>query len=226
MADIDAYIENRARFGETHSGNAARIFKKVDTVTSVLIEGGGDSMRASVCSGMAMGMFETALSKVPCADKAMRTILSILPAVGKGGPSGFYLAEILQDGHCFLVKNRMPSGIFLRKGHVFPLDFHNEKGGDRLIETASVLLKPRDTLISFGNGVSRAADGVSYAADWCNKLLPAYLEAAYFPSISAQKMGELLLHVCQSLSNGKSKDDFSILIIRYQGHGGNKSALL
>lgn len=213
---IDAYARSTARFGEEQSGDAARLFYGKDTVTAVLVGGGGGAVRACVLSGMVVSMFGSALSHPVTVVDAVDTVVGMLPPGNPDGIVAFTVSQVHADGTAYLAWISMPPPVLLRRGHVYPLPYLPRQAGGRLLQEAHLQLKPRDTLVSFGSGVAQAGDGVPCAAGWAERLLPAYLEAAYQPAISAEKMAELLLNVSCSLCGEKPPNDLSAAVFRYK----------
>lgn len=225
-ANIDAFTQCTARFGEIQSGDAARLFYGEDTVTAVLACSGGNTMRACVLSGMVVGMFDSVLSHPVTVDEAVATVINMLPAGDAAESAGFMVAQMRTDGSAYLARLAMPAPVLLRRGHVRVVSPAQKHEGFCVYEETRLQLKPRDTLVCFGSGIAQAGDGVPYAAGWSGTLLPAYLEAAYQPSVPACKIGELLLNVSSSLYGGKPKRDLSIAVLRYHARRGDDDAVL
>lgn len=225
-ANIDAFTQCTARFGETQSGAAARLFYGEDTVTAVLACGGGNTMRACVLSGMVVGMFDSVLSHPVAVEEGVAAVIDMLPAGDDAESVGFTVAQMRSDGSAYLARLAMPAPVFLRRGHVRAVAPAQKCHGVWVYEETRLRLKPRDMLVFFGSGVAQAGDGVPYAAGWSSTLLPAYLEAAYKPSAPARKIGELLLNVSSSLYGGKPKRDLSIAVLRYHAMREDDNAVL
>ncbi|MFT9078239.1 SpoIIE family protein phosphatase [Ethanoligenens sp.] len=215
-ANVDAYAQCSARFGENQSGDAARLFYGEDAVTAVLVGGDGEAMHACVLAGMVASMLGSALSHPVAVDEAVATVVDMLPKGGSTASVLFTVAQIRADGAAYLARLSMPSIVFLRRGRVLPFSAETHRCGSYVFEETRMRLKPRDTLICFGNGVAQAGDGVPYAPDWSGTLLPAYLEMAYTPSVPARKIGELLLSVSNSLCGDKPQNDLSVAVLRYR----------
>lgn len=223
ITNVDAYVRCVARFGENQSGDAAHLFDDGDTVTAVLVDSGGAVMHACVLAGMVVGMFETVLSHSPAAEEAVSTVVDMLPA---GGAARFTVVQVQADGAVSLARLAMPAPVYLRRGHVQPLQWVRKRRGSCVLEEAHFHFKSRDTLVCFGSGVAQAGDGVPYAVGWNETLLPAYLEAAYKPSIPACKLGELLLNVSGGLLGPKPQNDRSVAVLRYDTTRGRSHAVL
>lgn len=212
---IDACAQSTARFGENQSGDAARLFYGQDRVTAVLV-GGGETMSGCVLSGMVASMFGSALSHPVAVDEAVAAVAGMLPMSGGRVPVRFTVAQMCADGTAYLARLSMPRVVFLRRGQVLPLVFTPLRCGPAVLEEARLRLKSRDTLVCFGQGVAQAGESAPYAAGWEDVLLPAYLQAAYAPSVPAGKLVELLLGVSRSLCGEKPRSDLSAAVLRYR----------
>ncbi|ADU25644.1 hypothetical protein [Ethanoligenens harbinense] len=212
---IDACAQSIARFGESQIGDAAKLFYGQDCVTAVLVDG-GETMSGCVLSGMVTSMFGSALSHPVAVDEAVATVAGMLPVSGGREPVLLTVAQMRADGAAYLARLAMPQAVFLRRGRVLPLVFTPRRCGPVVLEEARLQLKSRDTLVCFGHGVARAGEGVPYAAGWENVLLPAYLQAAYTPSVPAGKLVELLLGISCSLCGEKPRSDLSAAVLRYR----------
>lgn len=210
--NIDAFARCVARFGESQSGDAARLFDGDGTVTAILVDSGDAAMHACVLAGMVAGMLESMLSHAVAVEEAVTMVMDMLPG---DGAERFTIMQVQTDGTVGLVRLAMPSPIWLRRGHIHPVPWVQRTHGACVLEKARFQLKSRDTLVCFGDGVAQAGQGVPYADEWCETMLPAYLEAAYTPSIPACKLGELLLNVSGALLGPKPQDDRSVAVLRY-----------
>ncbi len=211
--DIDACGRAEARFGEERSGDTIRLFREKDSVTAVLAGGSGNTVRASVLSGMVVSMFSSALSQPGSAETAVETVADMLPLTGGGT---FALARVKENGAAYLAWSSAPQAVFMRRGHALPLPFESRRVSGRFLQEAHLTLKLRDTLVCFGAGVARAGEGTPYAAGFADRLLPAYLEAAYHPSIPAEKVLDLVLSVSRSLYENKPPYDLAAAVFRYR----------
>lgn len=211
-ANVDAFARCVARFGESQSGDAACLFDGGDTATAILVDSGDTAMHACVLAGMVAGMLESMLSHSVAIEEAVTTVMDMLPG---DGAAHFTIMQVQADGAVGLVRLAMPSPIWLRRGHVHPVPWVQQVHGSCVFAKARLQLKSRDTLVCFGDGVAQAGHGVPYADGWCETLLPAYLEAAYAPSIPACKLGELLLNVSGALLGPRPQDDRSVAVLRY-----------
>lgn len=223
--NIDAYTHSMARFGEQQSGETVRLFYGEDAVTAALIGGGGDAIQTGVLAGMVASMFGSVFSHPISAEQAVATVLDMLPAECSD-PVWFTVAQMREDGRGYLARFSMPEAVLLRRGHAQPLLSEKQCCGSCVFEETHLRLKSRDTLVCFGSGVARAGDDVPYASGWQDTLLPAYLEAAYIPSIPARRLGELLLHVSGSLSRPEPRYDLSVAVLRYRANRRGTHAML
>ena len=61
---------------------------------------------------------------------------------------------------------------------------------------------------------------VSGAAAWCDQLLPGYLEAAYTPSVAAEKLAQLAVGASRGICSGVPAFDLNAAVVRYWGRAG------
>lgn len=215
---VETGVSSEALPGQGQPGERAEVFVRAGGFTSAVLAGdAAGGLKDGVLAGMALSMFRSALSHGCDMEYAVSLVLELLPADGAPGPTPLLALEVGADGMGYLACTGLPLPVFLRRGRVRPLPGQNRALGARTLWESRFLLAARDTLVCVGGGVARAGEAQPAAADWHAHLLPAYLEAAYTPSIPAQKLADLVVNASRSLCGNRPAFDLNACVFRFWG---------
>lgn len=126
----------------------------------------------------------------------------------------FVFLTVDTEGNLLLMNFNMPDPILLHRGKVLKLKPRVEKHIDDKLKTVTAKLSLGDSVILLSDGVLKAGIGASLNLGLGKHNVEAYLEAAYKPKITSEKLAGLLLNVCNSLYLHKPGDDFTVTTVR------------
>lgn len=213
--------------GEDDPGERAAFFTPPGACCTVLAGDAHGGMRGGVLAGMVIGMFRSALAHGGDVRQAVETAAQLLPA--QGAPALLAL-RVGDDGALYIARAGLPAPVFLRRGKARRLPWRSRVlGAHRLWECETALIL-RDTLVCLGGGIALAGGAaaasddfgaaVSGGAAWCAHLMPGYLEAAYTPSVAAEKLAQLAVGASRGICGGAPAFDLNAAAVRYWGRAG------
>jgi hypothetical protein len=214
----DVYAASLNKAGEQICSGLTET-KRLDGGVGILLAGG-------LGSGSAVGLqAETAAELILSMAGSGKDLSRIIGAVAGGNESGlgrevdcraFTLMYAGYDGAFSAVVFNMPEPVLLRHGKHVALKTDCVEAGLKQIKTMRFDLMPYDTLAAFSDGVTKAGVGCMINLGFGQKSVVSYLQAAYKPHISSERLVTLLLAVCNSLYLGKPGDDVSVIVMRAQ----------
>lgn len=215
--NYDVYADSLSKAGELKCGDKVNI-EKLDGRTVVLLTDGlGSGFTASLHAGMTAQLIMSMIKSGSPNTEIIRTVAGNMEeSHDRGGISycAFTILEASSEGKLCAATFNMPKPVVLRRGKLYPFEMcpHDEFGQN--VKTAELELKPNDTIVAFSDGVIKAGVGGSLDLGLGRKSAVSYIEAAYKPRISAEKLVKLIINMCNSLYLEKPGDDVSAAVIR------------
>lgn len=211
---IDAFGTAVAKYGEEQCGDVTKIERGDGHITAILADGLGSGFQANVLASLTARMLTGMLQKGEKPEDAVDAIVETLPkSRARGiGYTAFTLLDIAEEtGGVYAAALGTPFPVLLRRGRPQKIDTRRRLSNGSVIREAHFTLKPSDVLTVFSDGVLNAGVSGRLSLGWQEEKLTDYLRLAYRPGISAEKIANLLLSVCNSLYMNKPGDDLSVL---------------
>lgn len=211
--DIDIYTESISKFGEDLCGNKAEIIRNQSGVTVVFADGPGSGVKASMLSSLIIKMCVSMLSRGESVKDAVETVVGTQVSGTGDLCSAFTIIQISDSGLAQISEVDMPPAVLLRKGKITEIDMTERVNGRSRIREGRLPLKAGDILTVFNNGIISSGEGSALEAGWGREMAAAYLQAAYKPEITAERLTKLLLAAGSSLDLDKPRDDLTVLTL-------------
>ena len=215
------------RPGDTEPGERASFFTPEAACCALLSGDAAGGMRGGVLAGLAESLFNAAFSHGSGVRQAVETAVTLLPA--QGAPTLLAL-RLGEKGALYIARTGLPAPVFLHRGKARPLPWRARMLGMHRLWECEATLALRDTIVCMGGGIALAGRAaaqsdafgaaVSGAAAWCDQLLPGYLEAAYTPSVAAEKLAQLAVGASRGICSGVPAFDLNAAVVRYWGRAG------
>jgi len=209
---IDGYTDSINKFGEELCGEKVEIIRSEEGIVAILAGGKGSGVKANIQASLTTKMLATMIEQSECIEDAVIAIVETLPVdTFSDYYATFAVIQIFNNGKAYIAEMGRPAAVFLRRGHVEEIEMQEKSVGDKVFRHGSFTLKYGDTLTAFSEGVVKVGMDSILKNVWRRELAVAYLQAAYKPRITAQKLTNLLLSVSSSLYQGKPIYDLSVL---------------
>ena len=212
--EFDVYTESFNKFGEDLCGNKTEIIRDQSCVTVVLADGPGSGVKANMLSSIIIKMLVSMLRRGEQVKEAVEAVVGTQDPVTGDSCSAFTIIQISESGLAQIAEVDMPPAVLLRRGKTTEIDMTERVIGPTIIREGRLRVKSGDILTVFNNGISNSGAGSSLEAGWGREMAAAYLQAAYKPGITAERLTKLLLAAGSSLDQDKPRDDLSVLTLR------------
>ncbi len=224
--DIDHY--NVCKYNQHVSGDSfisSRVKGENRTVT-VLADGLGSGVKASVLSTLTTTMACKFASSEMDITKAAESILQTLPVckVRKIAYSTFIIIDMHQDGVTNIIEYSTPECIIIRANKALSLakeiiKIESPVTQENTISYSSFIAEPGDRLVFFSDGVVQAGIGSkSCPKGWGESAVEAYLAGLIKNNskISAGDMSSSVVKQAHIIDGYKAKDDITCGVIYYR----------
>lgn len=215
--NYDIYADRLSKAGELECGDRTDIEKLDDRIVVLLTDGLGSGFTASLHAGMTAQLIMSMIKSGSTNTEILRTVVGNMEeSPDRGGISycAFTLLEANFEGRLRVTTFNMPKPVMLHRGKIFSYQMQTYDEFGQNVKTAELELKPNDTIAAFSDGVIKAGVGGSLDLGLGRKSAVTYVEAAYKPRISAEKLSKLIINMCNSLYLEKPGDDVSVAVIR------------
>jgi len=226
----NAFIEvdhcQRSKAGQNIAGDVF-LSKKLpgeDRVISVLSDGLGSGVKASVLATLTATMGVRYASSFLDIRKSAETIMDTLPVcrVRKISYSTFTIVDIDGEGAARVIEHGNPPFVLLRGGepvHVPGETFALQRWQDRPITSASFELQLGDRLVFFSDGLTQSGMGqptmpLGWGQEGAVEQMSELVKRT--PEISARKLAQLLVERALRNDHQKAKDDISCAVVYFR----------
>lgn len=216
ILDYDIHAASLKKAGERQCGDVAEIGRPEDGVCALLADGLGSGFTASLHAGLTARLIMSMITRGEGLDRIIEVVAGNME-VNRSRRTDYCAFTLLcasRDGELSAAVLNMPEPVLLRRGKPFSPRIETVVVGKRVVKTLRTRLFPYDTVAIFSDGVTKAGVGGRLNLGLGRKRAAAYLEAAYRPHISAEKLAQLLIEVCDSLYFGRPGDDVSAVVMR------------
>jgi len=222
--DVDSF--QRAKLGQVVTGDVflSRKIKEEDRVISVLSDGLGSGVKASVLANLTATMALQYTSAFVDVRRSARTIMDTLPIceVRKISYSTFTIVDLDDDGRTRVIEHGNPPLLVLRGAEPIPREnseFTLEGWRDRVIRYSEFEVRLGDRIISFSDGVSQSGmGGKELPLGWGEANVLRFLcrLIARDPEISSQRLAQQLVAKAVENDGGVAKDDITCGAVYYR----------
>ncbi|HEY3452334.1 MAG TPA: SpoIIE family protein phosphatase [Myxococcales bacterium] len=225
-AHLEVEWAHRSKRGQRIAGDVflSRRIRGEDRVVSVLSDGLGSGVKASVLATLTATMAVEYASRLKDARKSAETIMDTLPvcSVRKISYSTFTIADVSGEGETRLVEHGNPPFVLLRGDQVLEVPTEAvalERWKERDLRTAHFQMERGDRLVLVSDGVTQSGMGRdAMPVGWGRDALVHFLEEAIGrePEISARRLSQRVVNMAQVNDSGQAKDDISCAVISYR----------
>lgn len=222
-----AYIEvefcQRPKHGQFVPGDVflSRRIREEERVVSVLSDGLGSGVKASVLATLTATMAVKYTSRFVDIRKSAETIMDTLPVcrVRKISYSTFSILDVGGDGEAQVMEHGNPPFVLMHGGapQSVPRErFALEKWKDRPIEAARLKLELGDRLVVFSDGLTQSGIGQpGMPLGWGQERAVAFVQEKLraAPDLSARRLCQALVERAVRNDRQQPKDDISCAVI-------------
>lgn len=216
ILNYDIYADSLSKAGELQCGDRTDVERLDDRIVVLLTDGLGSGFTASLHAGMTAQLIISMIKSGTEISEIIKTVVGNMKESPDRGINycAFTVMEASLDGKLCITVFNMPKPVLLRRGKIYPFEMqpHNEFGQN--VKTVQLELKPNDIIAAFSDGVTKAGIGGSLDLGLGRQSIVSYIQAAYKPHISAEKLSKLLINMCNSLYLEKPGDDVSVAVVR------------
>lgn len=217
---------NRPKRGQVVAGDVflSRKLKEEDRIVSVLSDGLGSGIKASVLATLTATMGLKYAASFVDVRKSAEIIMDTLPVckVRKISYSTFTIVDISREGEARIIEHGNPPAILLRGTEMLPLATQRielERWQDRPIDYAECQLRLGDRIVCLSDGVTQSGMGApSMPLGWTVEAATAHALAIVRadPEISARRLSQAMVDRAMRNDGGKPKDDTSCAVIHFR----------
>ncbi|MGE5611539.1 MAG: SpoIIE family protein phosphatase [Bacillota bacterium] len=223
---IDVDHCQKCKNGQVVSGDMflTRKIKEEGRIISVLSDGLGSGVKASVLANLTAAMAIKYTSAFVDVRKSAKTIMDTLPIceVRKISYSTFTIVDLDMEGQARFIEHGNPPLILLRGSQEVPLDKATltlEEWKDRFITYAGCQIQLGDRIICFSDGVSQSGMGqVGFPLGWGQDRVLRFIQQQIQqePEMSAHQLAQILVQEACANDGGKAKDDITCSVIHFR----------
>ena len=223
---IDVDFCQQAKQGQVVSGDVflSRKIREEGRVISVLSDGLGSGVKASVLANLTATMALRYTSAFVDVRKSAKTIMDTLPICEqrKISYSTFTIVDLDDDGRTRVIEHGNPPLVLLRGPQPVPLErvaVTLEKWEDRVIRYSEFDTQLGDRIVYFSDGVSQSGLGrVGMPLGWGQERVVDFLcrQAIEETEISAQGLSRKLVAQAAANDGRVAKDDITCGVVYYR----------
>jgi hypothetical protein len=227
---VENFIEvdfcQRAKSGQLICGDVflSEKIKQEDRVVSVLSDGLGSGVKASVLATMTATMALKFMASTMDIRKSAEIIMDTLPicSVRKISYSTFTIVDMASTGETRIVEHGNPPFLLVRPGGAISVEkteFRPQRWKDRVINYSTFNAQRGDRIVFFSDGITQAGTGNSSTpCGWGLENVDQYVRAQIGenPSISARELSRLLVARAQEIDGRAALDDITCGVIYFR----------
>jgi hypothetical protein len=223
---IDVDFSQRAKSGQVVSGDVflSRKIKEEGRTITILSDGLGSGVKASVLANMTATMALRYTSAFVDVRKSAGTIMDTLPVceVRKISYSTFTIVDLDDDGQTRVIEHGNPSLILLRGSDPVPIhrtEVTLEHWKDRTIHYSEFDVRLGDRIVCLSDGVSQSGLGQPGSPlGWGNENVVRFLtrQVKRSPEISAQELARQVIGQALVNDGTTARDDMTCGVIYYR----------
>lgn len=213
----------RAKHGQLISGDVflTENVKEEDRIVSVLSDGLGSGVKASVLATMTATMALKFATSPMDIRRSAEIIMDTLPicSVRKISYSTFTVIDMTKSGATRIIEHGNPSFLLIRPegdAGIRKTEMRLERWRDRVITYASLNVKSEDRIVFFSDGISQAGMGEFRTPfGWGLQGVETYIreQIARRPHISARELSRALVARAEEVDGLTAKDDITCAIV-------------
>ncbi|WLT31032.1 PP2C family protein-serine/threonine phosphatase [Geothrix sp. PMB-07] len=197
-----------------------------DRVVSVLADGLGSGIKASVLAQLTATMAARYAAENADITRAAATILETLPVCSERqiAYSTFTIVDVEARGETRVVEYDNPPFLLIRGGEVVAVPKEERRlptadGREALLREARFTAQPGDRIVICSDGVTQARAGISGSGPsrlgWGQQALSAYLKELLqgSPGLSARQLARQVVVKALALDGQRAKDDITCGVI-------------
>ncbi len=225
VIEVDSYQARKHR--QSACGDVFhRLNAEGGRVISVLADGLGSGIKASVLANLTATMAARYVAGDADLTRAARIIMETLPvcSVRQIAYSTFTIVDMDPHGSVQVVESENPPCVVLRHGRW--LDLSRERvelamasGRPAIIHYSAFQALPGDRLVVFSDGVSQSGMGQpAMPLGWDMAAIREFLQEQLLrnPALGARALSRALVHKALALDGMKAKDDITCGVISYR----------
>lgn len=215
--DVDSF--QRAKTGQVVSGDVfvSRKFRNEARLISVLSDGLGSGVKASVLANLTATMALRYTSAFVDVRKSASTIMDTLPVceVRKISYSTFTIVDLNENGSARTIEHGNPNMLLLRGARPVPLnpvEITLENWKDRTIRYTEFKVQLGDRILCFSDGVSQSGLGrQGFPLGWGPESVKSFICSIVTsdPEISSADLSRRVVQEALSNDQGVAKDDIT-----------------
>ena len=219
MNDLCADIGYKSinHHGEELCGDHVDIVEPSDDSTvSVLSDGLGSGVKASILSTLTSKIISTMLAEGLSLEECVETIAATLPVCSVRGVaySTFTIIHLKNNQTAELIQYDNPHAIIIRdeKNWDYPKTEMNI-GGKKIFKSV-INLQENDVFVAMSDGCPHAGIGISYNFGWKREDIIDFIEALIPAGYTAKTLSTMIVDECDKLYGHKPGDDATACIVR------------
>ena len=223
---IDVDSSQRAKAGQVVSGDVflSRRIKSEGRIISILSDGLGSGVKASVLANLTATMALRYTSAFVDVRKSAGTIMDTLPIceVRKISYSTFTIVDLDERGHARAIEHGNPALVLMRGQTALPLervDITLDNWKDRTIRYSEFDVQLGDRIVCASDGISQSGLGrKGLPLGWGNDNFVRFLsqQVGQEPEISSQELARKVVAEALVNDGGAAKDDITCGVVYYR----------
>ena len=230
MTSAESFIEvdycQRAKHGQLISGDVflSEKVKQEGRIVSVLSDGLGSGVKASVLASMTATMALKFAASAMDTRKSAEIIMDTLPicSVRKISYSTFTVVDMALTGETRIIEHGNPSFLLIRpKGELMiqKTEMRPKRWQDRVISFSSFEVQREDRIVFFSDGITQAGMGeYRTPLGWGLENVEEFVREKIdrYPFISARELSRLLVAKAEEVDGLSAKDDFTCAVVYFR----------
>jgi hypothetical protein len=223
---IEVDFCQRARNGEFISGDVflSRNLKQEGRIVSVLSDGLGSGVKASVLASLTASMALKFMASAMNISRSAEIIMDTLPvcSVRKTSYSTFTIVDIASTGETRVVEYGNPPFLLIRpvgETSVRKTALLPRRWKDRVIGYSAFNVQREDRIVFFSDGITQAGTGsMKTPSGWGLENAGQFVrqQISENPSISARELSRLLVSQAEEIDGGSAKDDITCGVVYFR----------
>jgi hypothetical protein len=230
LTSAESFIEvdycQRAKHGQLISGDVflSEKVKQEGRIVSVLSDGLGSGVKASVLASMTATMALKFAASAMDTRKSAEIIMDTLPicSVRKISYSTFTVVDMALTGETRIIEHGNPSFLLIRpKGELMiqKTEMRPKRWQDRVISFSSFEVQREDRIVFFSDGITQAGMGeYRTPLGWGLENVEEFVREKIdrYPFISARELSRLLVAKAEEVDGLSAKDDITCAVVYFR----------